>query len=81
VPQTSTATAKNLYQQWGGEFAKRPGVPSMSGGPVAEEWPQLTAEPALSGACDRVCVELGGAWTSSKSRRAASGFGRSCSSS
>jgi len=48
---------------------------------VVEEWPQLTGEPALSGACNRVRVELGGAWTSSKSRSAASGFGPSCSSS
>jgi len=48
---------------------------------VVQEWHRPTAEPAPSGACDRVRVGLGGAWTSSKSRRAASGSGRPCSSS
>jgi hypothetical protein len=30
---------------------------------VVQQWPQLTAEPAPGGACDRVRVELGGART------------------
>jgi len=72
---------KALCRRWGGEFAKRPRYALDEWRAVVEEWPQRTAEPAPSGACDRVRVEPGGAWTSSKSGRAASGFGRSCSSS
>ena len=41
-----TDLEKALWRRWGGEFAKRPGMPSMSGGPWFEEWPPLTAEPA-----------------------------------
>ncbi len=81
MPQTSTAIVKDLYQRWGGEFAKAARHALDEWRAAVEEWPQLTAEPAPSGACDRVRAELGGAWTSSKSGRAASGFGRSCSSS
>jgi len=81
VPQTSTAIVKDLYQRWGGEFAKAARHALDEWRAAAGERPQLTAEPAPSGACDRARVDLGGAWTSSKSGRAASGFGRSRSSS
>ena len=80
MPETSTDLVKGPGRQQGGEFAKRPDMLD-DWRAVVEEWPQRTAEPAPSGACDRVRVEPGGAWTSSKSGRAASGFGRSCSSS
>lgn len=76
MPQTSTDLVKGPGRRW---EATRHALDEWRA--VVEEWPKLTAEPAPSGACDRVRVELGGAWSSSKSRRAASGFGRSCSSS
>ena len=81
MPETSTDLVKALCRGWGGEFANRPRHALDEWRIVVEEWPQLTAESVPSSACDRVRVELGRAWTSSKSRRAASGFGRSCSSS
>ncbi len=81
MPGTSTDLVKALCRRRGREFTKRPRHALDEWRVVVEEWPQLTAQPAPSGACDRVRVELGGAWTSSKSRRAASGSGRSCSSS
>jgi hypothetical protein len=76
VPQTSTDLVKGPGRRWG---ATRRALDEWRA--VVEEWPKLTAESTPSGACDRVRVELGGAWSSSKSRRAASGFGQSCSSS
>jgi hypothetical protein len=78
VPQTSTDLMKALCRRWGGEFAKRPAMPPMSG----EPWPGVGPARRRTRAerCDRVRVELG-AWTSSKSHRAVSGSGRSCSSS
>jgi hypothetical protein len=45
VPETSTDLVKDPGQRWGGEFAKRPDMPSMSGEPWSRSGPQLTAEP------------------------------------
>ncbi len=56
MPQTSTDLVKALYRRWGTEFAKRPRHALDEWRVVVEEWPQLTAEPAPSGACDRVRV-------------------------
>ena len=81
MPQTPADLVKAFCRRWGDEFAKPPAMPSIGWRAVVQEWPQLTAEPAPSGACDRIRVELGGAWTSSKSHRAVSGSGRPCSSS
>jgi hypothetical protein len=45
VPEMSTNLVKDLCQQWGGEFAKRPDMPSMSGGPWSRSGPSSPPNP------------------------------------
>jgi hypothetical protein len=45
VPQTSTDLVKDLCQRWGGEFAQRPDMPSMSGGPWSRSGPSSPPNP------------------------------------
>ena len=45
MPETSTDLVKDLCQRWGGEFAKRPDMPSMSGGPWSRSGPSSPPNP------------------------------------
>ncbi len=65
MPETSTDIVKDPDRRSGAEFAKRPDMPSMSGGP----WPRsgLAHRGTRAEQCLRsVRAELGGAWTSSE---------------
>ena len=39
MPETSTDLVKDPDRRWGAEFAKRPAMPSMSGGPWSRSGP------------------------------------------
>src|SRR5258708_37591646 len=73
MPETSTDLVKGSGRREGGEFAKPPDMLDEWRA-VGEEGPQLTGEPALSGACNPVRVELGGALTSPQTRSAPARF-------
>jgi hypothetical protein len=45
VPETSTDLVKALCRRWRGEFAKRPDMPSMSGGPRSRSGPSSPPNP------------------------------------
>jgi hypothetical protein len=45
VPETATDLVKDLCQRWGAEFAERPDMPLMSGGPWWRSGPSSPPNP------------------------------------